>query len=61
VKTVELFSAVSNSVASSTHRYQVLFGIIARVAAKLSVVDFEVRHCAARLTSPGIATQNLLP
>jgi len=37
-----LSSMVSNSVASSAHRYQVLFGIIAGVAAKLFVVNFQV-------------------
>ena len=37
-----LSSMVSNSVASSAHRYQVIFGIIAGVAAKLFVVNFQV-------------------
>jgi hypothetical protein len=36
---------------------QVFFGIITRMAAKLFVVEFQVRHSAARLTSPAIATQ----
>jgi hypothetical protein len=47
--------------APCTERNQVLFGVVARVAAKLFVVDFQVRHCAARLTPPAIATQDLLP
>ena len=48
-------------VARSAHRNQVLFAIIAGVAAKLFVMDLQVRHRAARLTPPGIATQDLLP
>jgi hypothetical protein len=39
---------------------QVLFGILAGVTAELFVMDFEIRHCAARLTAPAIATQHLL-
>jgi hypothetical protein len=42
-------------------RDQVLFGIVAGMAAKLFVVDFQVRHRAARLTPPAVATQDLLP
>ena len=40
---------------------QVFFGIVAGVTPKLSVVDFHVCHCTARLTPPAIATQNLRP
>jgi len=40
---------------------QVLLGIIAGMTPKLFVVDLQVRHRAARLTPPGIATQDLLP
>jgi hypothetical protein len=40
---------------------KVLVGIIAGLAAKLFVVNLQVRHRAARLTPPAIATQNLLP
>jgi hypothetical protein len=50
-----------SGVARSAKRYQVLLGIIAAVAPKLFVVDFQVRHGAAGLTPPAIATQNLLP
>jgi hypothetical protein len=50
-----------SGMASSAHGDQVLFAIIAGVAAKLFVVDLQVRHRAARLTPPGIATQDLLP
>ena len=39
---------------------EVLFRIVAGVAAKLFVMDFQVCHCAAQLTSPAIATQHLL-
>jgi hypothetical protein len=39
---------------------QVLLGVVARMAAKLFVVDLEVRHRATGLTSPVVATQNLL-
>jgi hypothetical protein len=40
---------------------QVLRGIIAGMTPKLFVVDLQVRHPAARLTLPAIATQHLLP
>ena len=52
---------MQGQVAVAAQRDQVLFGIIAGVAAKLFVVNFQVRHRAARLTPPAIATQNLLP
>jgi hypothetical protein len=42
--------------ASSTKRDKVLLRIVAGPAAKLFVVDLKVGHCAARLTSPAIAT-----
>jgi hypothetical protein len=48
-------------VAPGAERNQVLFGVVAGVAAKLFVVDFEVRHRAAELTTPAVATQHLLP
>lgn len=40
---------------------QVFFRVIARVAAKLPVMDLEVRHHAAQLTPPPITAQDLLP
>jgi hypothetical protein len=40
---------------------QVLLGVVARVAAKLFVVNIQVRHRATRLTPPAVAVQNLLP
>src|ERR1017187_9647418 len=48
-------------VACGAERDEVFFGIVARLATKLFVMDFQVRHRAARLTSPAIATQHLLP
>ena len=48
-------------VACSTKCNKVVVGIIAGVTPKLFVVNFKIRHRAARLTSPPIATQNLLP
>jgi len=35
---------------------QVLFSIIAGLAAKFLVVNFKIRHGAARLASPGVPT-----
>jgi hypothetical protein len=43
-----------------TESDQVLFSVVARLAAKLLVVDFQVQHRAARLTTPPIATQHSL-
>jgi hypothetical protein len=40
---------------------QVRFGVISQTAPKVLVVNFKVRHPAARLTPPAIATQDLLP
>ena len=47
--------------AGVAERDQVLFGAVARVAAKFIVVDFQVRHRATRLTSLAVAMQDLLP
>ena len=52
---------MSTSVACRAQRDQVLLRIVAGVAAKLFVVDLQVQHRAARLTPPGITTQDLLP
>jgi len=49
-----------SSVARSAHGYKVLLGITARVTTKLFVVNFQVRHRAAGLTPPAVATQHLL-
>ena len=47
-------------VARGTKCDQVLFGVAAGMAAKLPVMDLQVRHPAARLTAPAVPTQNLL-
>ena len=47
--------------AGGAERYQILFGVVARVASKFLVMDFQVDHCAAGLTPPAIATQYELP
>ena len=39
---------------------EVCFGITTTVASKLFVVNLQVRHSTAELTTPIIATQNLL-
>jgi len=49
------FSAMAAGVALCAERDQVLFAVAARVAKKLFVMDFQVRHRAARLTPPAIA------
>jgi hypothetical protein len=46
--------------APSTQGNQVLLGIFAAVAPKFFVVHVQVRHRAARLTSPAITKQDLL-
>ena len=55
------FSAMDAGMALRAERDKVLFGVVARVAAKLFVVDLQVRRRAARLTPPAIAMQDLLP
>jgi hypothetical protein len=47
------------SVAGNAKGNKVLLRIIAGVAAKLPVVNFQVRHRAARLTTPAVAAQHL--
>ena len=49
-----------SGVARCAHRDQVIFRMVAGVAAELSVVHVKVRHRAARLTPPAVATQDLL-
>ena len=53
-------SGVNACVARSAKRNEVLLGVIAGLAAKFLVVDFQVRHRAAQLTPPAVAPQNLL-
>jgi hypothetical protein len=52
---------MSSGVTLVTERDQVLLGVVARMAAKLFVANLQVRHRAAGLTPPAIATQDLLP
>jgi hypothetical protein len=49
------------SMALRAERDKILFGVVAGMTPKLFVVDLQVRHGAARLTPPAIATQNPLP
>jgi len=56
-----VLAAMHSGVACRAQRNEILFGIVAGLAAKLFVVNFQIRHCAARLTPPVIASQNLLP
>jgi len=48
-------------VACGAERDQVFLGVAAGMAAKLPVMDLQVRHPAARLTAAAIPTQHLLP
>ena len=52
--------AVGGRVAFEAECDQILFRIDPRMAAKLFVMNFQVCHRAARLTSPVITTQDLL-
>jgi hypothetical protein len=48
-------------VASGAEGNQVQFRIIPQVAAELPVMHFQIRYSAARLTTPAITPQDLLP
>ncbi len=48
-------------VALRAERDQILFRIVAGVAAKPFVVNFQIRHRATRLAPPVISAQYLLP
>ena len=52
---------VQFSVALLAERDKVQFRVLSRMAADFLVVNLQVRHRAARLTPPAIATQDLLP
>lgn len=39
---------------------EVLLSILARLTSKLLMVNLEIRHRAASLTTPAVATQHLL-
>jgi len=47
--------------ATVTQGHQVFFCILARVAAELLVVHFQMRDRAAGLASPAVTSQRLLP
>jgi hypothetical protein len=49
------------TMASRAERDQVFLRISTQVASEFLVVYFQVRHSAAGLASPAIATQHLLP
>jgi hypothetical protein len=48
------------SVTSSAKGYQVFFQVFSRMATELFVVHLKIRHRPTGLTSPSIATQDLL-
>ena len=52
---------VLSSVTFCAARDEIQFRIFPAVAAKLLVVDFQIRHRATGLTPPAIATKNLPP
>ena len=52
--------AMHNGVACRTKRNQILLRIVAGLTAELFVMDFKIRHCAAQLASPSVATQHLI-
>ena len=47
-------------VAVVAERNEVFFGVVAGVAAELLMMNFEVRHCAAVLTSPVVPLEDLM-
>ncbi len=47
--------------AFSAERDQIFFQIVAQMASEFLVVNLQIRHRAARLASPSIAMQHLLP
>ena len=46
--------------ATVTECYQVCLGIVTGLAPKLLMMNFQIRHNAARLTAPSVAAQHLL-
>ncbi len=53
-------SEMNVGVAEGAEGDQVFFGVVARVAAKLLVMNLQVRHRAAGLTPPAIAAKHLV-
>ena len=51
---------MDRSMARSAERNQVFFRVCATVTPKNLVMDFQIRHCAAFLTAPTVATKYLL-
>jgi hypothetical protein len=51
---------MSAGVTLGTERDEIQLGIFARKAAKLLMVNLQIRHRAARLTPPAVSTQDLL-
>jgi hypothetical protein len=47
--------------ATVTECYQICLAIITRLAAKLLMMNVQVRHGAARLTAPSVSAKDLLP
>ena len=52
--------AVQVSMTVAAQGDQVLLGIISGLAAELFVVNFEIRHRAARLASPAVSPEYLI-
>ncbi len=55
-----LSSCVNTCVTPGAQGDQVVLCVFSGVAAEFSVVNFQIRHCATRLTPPAIPTQDLL-
>src|ERR1019366_3145166 len=55
-----VLAAMHSGVACRAQRDQVLLRVGSRMAAELPVVHLKIRHRAARLTPPAVATQDLL-
>jgi len=51
---------VQFGVALLTEREKVQFGVISGMAAEILVVNLQVRHRSAKLTSPSVSAQHLL-
>jgi hypothetical protein len=56
--TLQITLVVDRAVAHRAERDKVFLGIITRLAAKLLVMDFQIRHHTTRLAPPAITTQH---
>ena len=54
-------SPMFSSMAGRTERNEIRFGVGSSMAPEVLMVDFEVRHRAARLAAPAISAQYALP